>query len=95
MRHIGSKIVSSIQRDRRTEFGKLADYSIPSSSRTSHNAAARIMSDGVQASMAPNAIACKVVMDRSPNPFKQRTTQRFNFDQRMPTSGLLCDVNSL
>jgi hypothetical protein len=41
-------------------------YSIPSTSRTSHSEAARIMSDGVHASMAPNTTACKVVMDGSP-----------------------------
>src|SRR5437868_2743657 len=50
------------------------------------------MSDGVHASMAPNAIACKVVMDRSPNPINQRTTQRLDFDQRMTRPRPLCDV---
>jgi hypothetical protein len=44
--------------------------------------------------MAPNAIACKVVTDRSPNPINQRTTQRFDFGQRMAHTRLLCDVNS-
>jgi hypothetical protein len=37
-------------------------YSIPSSSRTFQSEAARMMSDGVQASMAPSATASKVVI---------------------------------
>ena len=37
-------------------------YSIPSSSGASHSKTARMISDGVQVSIAPNAMACKVVI---------------------------------
>ena len=58
--------VSLDLRNQMAEIHKLraavSAYSIPSSSGTSHSKAARMISDGVQASLAPNAMACKVVM---------------------------------
>jgi len=39
------------------------DYSIPSSSRTFQSEMAKMMSDGVHMSNAPNVIACNVVME--------------------------------
>ena len=49
-------------RKSRMRLPAVSTYSIPSSSGTSHSKTARMISDGVQASMAPNAMACKVVM---------------------------------
>src|SRR5262245_58158569 len=40
-------------------------YSMLSSSGTSHSDAASMISEGVQPSMAPSAMACQVVMDYS------------------------------
>jgi hypothetical protein len=95
MSHTDSKIVSRNIQFKETDArnsANLADYSIPSSSRTSQSETARMMSDGVHASMVPNTIACIVVMDRSPNSNHELTTQRLDFDQRMTRPRLLCDV---
>jgi len=52
---------------------QLPHYSTSSSSGTSHSETARMTSEGVQTSMAPNTIACMVVMDRSPNSKPQQS----------------------
>lgn len=78
-----------------TATRKLPRYSTSSSFGTSHSETARMISEGVQTSMAPNTIACMVVMDRSPNSKPQQTKiDSSDFGQRMPRSRLLCDVNS-
>ena len=68
----------------RTELGKLPGYSIPSSSGTSHSEAARMISDGVQASMAPSAMACKVVMDCSVFPTHKPNDLKLNSELKGP-----------
>ena len=53
-------------RQSRMRLPAVSAHSIPSSLGTSHSKSARIISNSVQASMAPNAMACKAVMD-APN----------------------------
>ena len=49
-------------------------YSIPSSSGTAHSKAARMISNAIQASMAPSAMACKVVTVGPPQTSSDRKT---------------------
>ena len=71
-------------RKSRMRLPAVSAYSIPSSSGTSHSKAARMISDGVQASMAPSAMACKVVMDCSVFPTHKPNDLKLNSELKGP-----------
>lgn len=79
MSHIRSKIVSRNIQINETDA---RNYSVPSCSRTFQSEAARMISAGVQASMAPNAMACGVVMDCSQLPTHEPNDLELNSELR-------------